>query len=37
VGLQKSVEKELRKKGFRDVVDIYIIDSCRRADAVVKM
>jgi hypothetical protein len=30
-------KKELREKVFRDVVDIYIIDSCRRADAVVKI
>jgi hypothetical protein len=35
VGLQKSVD--FREKGFRDVDDIYIIDSCRRADAVVKI
>ncbi len=34
MGLQK---KDLREKGFRDDVDIYIIGSCRTADAVVKI
>jgi hypothetical protein len=30
-------KEDLREKGFRDDVDIYIIGSCRTADAVVKI
>ncbi len=33
----RFAKKDFREKGFRDDVDIYIIGSCRRADAVVKI